>query len=113
MTNDDIQALVARWKEKLNLHRWHIMVYIDNNMPSHGVTQAQWQYLSAKIHLNPVLTEADGYAIEEIVVHELVHVLLSALWLEDAELTDHEVALHERTTEEVSVLLLDIVGSLK
>jgi len=82
-----INKLAPIWKKRLCLNHWDIQhTYLDNyfgddNGQDHKVTattHAQWQYMDANIKWYiPSAVRHDNQTLEKILVHELVHVLLS------------------------------------
>lgn len=90
-TKNRIQAIADEWVRCLGLGWWHIYFvyhrdsseYLESSsepdMPlgSKGYTSASWAYCDATVHFNmPFLTEDDSSKLEEVVVHELTHILV-------------------------------------
>lgn len=82
-----IDKLAPIWQERLGLSHWDIQhTYLDSYFgddtnEDHKVTattHAQWQYMDANIKWYlPSAARHDEATLEKILVHELVHVLLS------------------------------------
>lgn len=115
MTDKQLHELFRAWQAKLNLSHWFLTLSIDHLMPQAGVTESMWEYLEATITINPTYIREKKVQFDEelVIVHELCHVMLASLWTDADELTEHERMLHERTVEELSRTLLDIVGTLR
>ena len=85
-----IQAIADEWIECLGLRWWHISFFYhrdsgeyrasspeDMPLSSKGYTAASWAYCDAAVHLNmPGLAEYDATHLEEVVVHELMHIMV-------------------------------------
>ena len=84
-----IQAIADEWILCLGLQWWHISFYyhgdsgayrdssVDIPAESKAYTSASWAYLDAAIHYN--LSGLSGYDdahLEEVVLHELMHVMV-------------------------------------
>lgn len=82
-----IQKLAPIWQTRLGLNHWDIThtyletYYGEEHNEDHKVTattNAQWQYMDANIKWYlPAAIQHNETTIEKILVHELVHVLLS------------------------------------
>jgi len=79
-----IDKLAPIWQTRLGLNHWDIQhTYLDTyyDPEEHKVTattHAQWQYMDANIKWYlPSAVRHNNETIEKILVHELVHVLLS------------------------------------
>ena len=89
--NDRVTKLIAKlapiWQTRLGLDHWdiqhtHIDTYFgDDSGQDHKVTattHAQWQYMDANIKWYlPSAVRHNDEALEKILIHELVHVLLA------------------------------------
>ncbi len=88
-TKDRLDAALDGWKSLLGLSAWRLVIryYRDSgefatDTDSHGegvmaVTRAQWEYMQASIKFNVSLcSESDDDELEDLVVHELMHVVL-------------------------------------
>ena len=115
MTDEQCENLFRAWQAKLNLNEWYLQFNCDHLMPQSGVTVTDWPYLEGTVTINPTfISEKKQHFDEELViVHELCHVMLAALWDTVEDMSEAERMLHERTTEELSRTMLDIVGSLR
>ena len=84
-----IRAVAKRWKDTIALGAWKIdFTYhdgpyvIDGAMNSEAVGSclARWQYQTAHLEFNTQETAAlEDAALEEYVVHELVHALVNEM----------------------------------
>ena len=84
-----IQAIADEWILCLGLQWWHISFYYHGDSgayrdssagvpaESKAYTSASWPYLDAAIHYNlSGLSDYDDVHLEEVVVHELMHVMV-------------------------------------
>ena len=85
-----MQTIVDVWRECLGLGWWHVTLHSHRDsaafheaspeeMPlkSQAYTSVSWAYLHAEVHFNlPLLLQADDSALEEVVVHEFMHILV-------------------------------------
>lgn len=84
-----VMAFVEKWKADLWLGHWSIDTVLEWNgihsaTSAHGHVlgecDADWRYLSAKLRFNlPELSVLSDEKIEEVVVHELLHVHLNEM----------------------------------
>lgn len=81
-----VRKHIDRWKYLAKSYGWKFDIYYADNghrMPNGnedaaGVTFTQFQYLSADIWFNLCkLSDCDESEIEEIVVHEITHMLIA------------------------------------
>ena len=79
-----VLRVYSSWKNELGLRDWAIRLHFERGAPEEttpfvvlGVTSASWAYKIAEItfHLANFKDRTD-YEIEEIVVHELCHILV-------------------------------------
>jgi hypothetical protein len=87
-----VEALVREWKPLLSLNEWQV----DISHCRHGFRQSDgeasrgevvimtcsvmWEYLKATITVNtPELGDLDDDSLEEIVVHELCHIVVNEM----------------------------------
>jgi len=85
MKNKEIKKEVAKyckkWINRLGLHGWHIDIHYDDSKPGISAsTYPQWEYMLATItfYPNEINTVKNPY-IEALVIHELMHVMLSQM----------------------------------
>lgn len=104
-----INALILEWKPRLLLQDWDIEVAFDQK--THVATcEAQPQYMAAKLNFNlpKIAKEVHGQReLEELVVHELTHILLWTacnMWQEEEPGVSEFV--EEHTTTWVSKALV-------
>ena len=85
-----IQTIADAWQKPLGLRWWHISFYYhrdsaafhescpdDISLESMAYTSASWAYLDAAVHFNlPLLTHSDDTELEEMVVHEYMHIIV-------------------------------------
>lgn len=85
---ENVNALIALWKPRLGLDNWKVVVEITpvitrgdgKYMGSAGLCTPQWQYMLAELNFaGDRLAELSANDLEEVVVHELMHVVLSEL----------------------------------
>ena len=84
-----LQAMADEWIQCIGLQWWHILFYYHRDSGAFGEsgehllpgskahTSASWAYLDAAIHFN--LSGLVGYTdtqLEEVVVHELMHIMV-------------------------------------
>ncbi len=91
----NLEKIRFKWQTCMGL-RWWSIKFIFDRVPSdttrpdgyfcQASTVVRWEYLSATITFNmPLLVECKDKHLEEIVVHELCHVLVNEMrqWAED------------------------------
>jgi hypothetical protein len=87
-TINEIKRQIKRWSYIVTHYGWGFTFYYHDtqeDMPEvagicAAYTTANFNYLRASIHINlRACSDYDKEEIEEIVVHELTHILLSAL----------------------------------
>lgn len=102
-----IRALGNKWQKRLALNHWrvrHHYHHASSDMPTgqedaHSVTYASWNYLDADIHWNlENLADLEDDYLEEIFVHELMHMHLAGF--PHNKQLDH---IHERTATELAL----------
>ena len=85
-----IDTIVDEWQECLGLKWWHISFHYhrdsaafhescpeDISLNSQAYTSVSWAYLDAAIHFNlPLCIDSSDVELEEMVVHEFMHVLV-------------------------------------
>lgn len=91
MTYDEaeflVNALVDYWKPRLGLQAWYLYVHTSNRITwedgihfnAGGLCTPRWKYLEADLRFSVDLLIANQDIFEEVIVHELVHVVLSEL----------------------------------
>lgn len=96
MTSDKTKAIIRRqikhWEYIVESWGWKFTVYLcdnNNDMPegydksTAAVTFASPEYLQASVYFDvATLSKETPDSIEEIVVHELTHMILSPLWVQ-------------------------------
>lgn len=89
-----VRKHIDRWKYLATSYGWKFDIYYADNghrMPSGnedaaGVTFTQFQYLSADIWFNLTkLSDCNESEIEEIVVHEITHMLIAPVQKDNNE----------------------------
>lgn len=92
-TKQKIQTYVTKWLKPLGLLWWDVnVVYLDKPKELNdkeffsdsgmilGKTHVNWQYGLATVYFNvPAFDEMKDEDIEEVVVHELVHILVNEM----------------------------------
>lgn len=89
-TGERIRSFFAKWRPILGLEEWDVSLTFDpgefvmaDGEPSRGAiasTSVSWEYRHADIHWNSHLAALeDDEALERIVVHEAMHILLNGL----------------------------------
>jgi hypothetical protein len=104
-----VQKYIDKWFKTLGLG-WFTVDFEwcrerDNEVPSlAGMTHSSWQYKSATIiWFVPVLAEHSDETVENVVIHEFTHVLLSGLAQNQIDGNDkYAKQINEYTTEVVA-----------
>lgn len=103
-----------KWKKRLGLEHWEIeLLFMDSlsgledqadDFLITGTTEVRWNYFEARIkYYLPRCVQKTDEALERTVLHELVHVLLSA---EQSELTTAKACeKQELSTELVTIVI--------
>lgn len=102
-----VQKYIDKWHRTMGLGWFHVEFIWDREHKSESpataaLTSSSWQYKEATITWYlPKILEATDERLENIVVHEFCHVLLSGLaqWIDDNPQADQ---LNEYTTELVA-----------
>ena len=85
-----INTIVEEWQECLGLKWWKISFHYhrdsasyhescpeDISLKSQAYTSVSWAYLDAALHFNlPLCIDSSDVELEEIVVHEFIHILV-------------------------------------
>ncbi len=91
MTTDECEflvcALVDYWKPRLGLHSWSLYVHTSPRVlwedgihySATAVCTPRWKYLEADLRFATDVLIENGDILEEVVVHELMHVVLAEL----------------------------------
>ncbi|MGH2716473.1 MAG: hypothetical protein ACRDM7_21825 [Thermoleophilaceae bacterium] len=88
-----ITALVAGWKERLGLRDWTVHVEVlraglppkeqepeNTSLRKLATVDPSWEYLIATVCFDaPALEDRSAEDLEDVVVHELVHVLVAEM----------------------------------
>lgn len=76
-TGPQIRASVARWQHWFGLDQWQLTVRIGPIAGGHrGTCEADWDYHEAVLRFDPAMMAKHGDDLEEIVGHEVGHILL-------------------------------------
>lgn len=110
-----VTACAPSWQVRLGLAHWEIQhIFLDEfdgddpngNLKVTAYTEVRWNYEQAEIRWYlPSAARATDSEIERVVVHELVHVLLSP---EQADIPDKHAEKMELSTERVTRAFLNI-----
>lgn len=104
---------MKRWKKKLGLERWkiYVQVYregIENNAGAGFMTAAtaesSWRYMEGNIHFSAPAIHGHTDSIDELVIHELLHMVVDEMATE--ELLEHE----ERVVSHLTGVLAEAWG---
>jgi hypothetical protein len=92
-TKNSLDRQVDRWKERLRLNDWTIRCRYYRSSEEYRTTApeqqnggaaaccvARWDYMLATIHFNVEAIFADDQEHDEIVAHEMAHVVLDELY---------------------------------
>ena len=98
-----LRRLRKPWFDRLGLKGWEIVFeYVDGPLETDAISQAvatttvQWQYKSAVISYSlPALTEKVDEELEEMIVHEFLHILVH-------EMREGDIKHEERVVTELS-----------
>lgn len=83
-TGKQIRASVKRWQHWLDLDSWQITVRVGKIAGGHrGICEADWDYREAVLRFDPVAMQRHGDDVEEIVGHEVYHIVQ---WRSHAEI---------------------------
>lgn len=103
--------LLSKWIALLNLESWKCKVYyfasVNDHDPDFGaLIRSLWEYKSFDIrfYLPKIRADYRPAQWEELVVHELCHILVSAMSVNEATSTKFE----ERTVVELTEILLKL-----
>jgi hypothetical protein len=121
---DKVQALVLKWKDKLRLQGWRITCeYYHDHIPNTedkgpiskvaGKVYPLWEYKKATIKwCMDALDELDDDELEEIIIHELVHILIAELqeWREDPP---NGIKHEERVVTDLSWIIMELGKPVK
>ena len=100
---ESIINLVTKWKDLLGLYNWVIDIMWDDDVDAgthlHSLgwqalfeMVASWPYMLASLHVNcKYLCELDDERLEELIIHELMHLILAEL----REAKSNDLHLHE------------------
>ena len=93
---DELTALCREWQERLSLQDWRVRVRYSEKFELDGLQgrcQTEKFLKSAVIRINPHRERADAdddfSPIELVLIHELVHLHIDALWNFTHESTEH------------------------
>lgn len=76
-TGKQIRAAVKRWQHWLDLDSWQLTVRIGKIAGGHrGTCEADWDYKEAVLRFDPVQMQKHGDDVEEIVGHEVWHIVI-------------------------------------
>lgn len=116
-TKKRLTKLVAKWKRRLRLEQWAIRtIFCRHSLAkSAGVSKsavancvADWRYLEAAVSFDmPSLAEMNREDLEQVVLHELVHVLVSEMreWQADNTSTEGAMDHEERVVTHITNVL--------
>lgn len=92
-TGKQIRAAVKRWQHWLDLDSWQVTVRIGKIAGGHrGTCEADHVYREATLRFDPVQMQKHGDDIEEIVGHELWHIVIWRSHTEIQRLTKNGLA---------------------
>lgn len=119
MTDKDVKAerkrtkaVLTKWRDILGLHKdrfhyeFHRMPCAEDSRAVADIT-ASWEYRNH--YVNTYLPQSiglDDTELEECLVHELCHVLLSPLWDNEEEHTKAEIQKNEYATTSLAFAIL-------
>lgn len=101
-TFKELKLFFDKWKKRLFLQDWHFHV---QQMPTDGGREGMLLsidpdpvYLQARIFVYPhfYVAAAEGYDIESVVVHELLHCIQSETFFLMEDLAKHKVVTQEQ-----------------
>lgn len=76
-TGKEIRASVKRWQHWLGLDQWQITVRIGKIAGGHrGTAEADFEYREAVVRFDPEAMRRHGDDVEEIVGHEMFHIVI-------------------------------------
>ena len=119
MTDKEVRAerkrtkdILTKWRGILGLHtdrfhyEFHRLPHPDNSAVTAEV-KASWQYRNhyVDVYLSQT-SRLDDSELEECLVHELCHVLLSPLWDSQEDKTVAEIEKNEYTTTSLAYAIL-------
>lgn len=112
-TKRKVEKYLDKWRDAMGLGWYHIHITWDRSYAEKrscvGETNMnRWQYREADIIFYlPRIAEEDDKTIEQIVVHELCHVLLAPISVNMENLNDaYQVQVNELATEMVTKALV-------
>lgn len=118
--SDRIEAAVDRWRGLLGMHGWRINRSFHDGqyvMPDGRVSIApasshvKWEYLYAHLDFNvEEMAGMDDARVEEIVVHELMHVMVNEM--RDLCAEEHPILIkhEERVCETLAQAFIQVVA---
>lgn len=92
-TGKQIRASVLRWQHWLDLTNWQITVRVGKIAGGHrGICEADVSYREALLRFDPVQMEKHGDDLEEIVGHEVMHIVVWKTHAEVQRLSKNKLA---------------------
>ena len=109
MKRKRIEHLIEQWVPILGLEHWtikrhYVRAYRADDEACQADTVANWQYMHATMRFYmPLFKEMTAAEGEAVVVHELVHILLSCM---ESVCPDDTTNQRERSVEETALALV-------
>lgn len=92
-TGKEIRASVKQWQRWLGLDSWQLTVRVGKIAGGHrGTCEADWTYKEATLRFDPAQMQKHGDELEEIVGHEVFHILIWRSHTEIQRLSKNEAA---------------------
>lgn len=89
----EIRARVAFWQHHLDLANWQIVVRIGRIAGGHrGTAEGDFDYREAVVRFDPIAMQKHGDELDEIVLHELWHLVTLRSHTEIQRLTKNGIA---------------------
>jgi hypothetical protein len=93
MTRENIEVIVREWQRRLNIPHWRIVINWDKPLdPAEAwaeiAREGNDQYEAAELRFAENATSWNAQLANEIIVHELMHILVSDLAVASASAAD-------------------------